>query len=51
MDPQKEEQPFAKEALGPLQETFGKTKVLGIILNNDRNTLEFELTTLVRSGQ
>ena len=40
---QKEEESFAKETLGPAQESGGKTKVLGIIWDNSQDILEFDL--------
>ena len=46
-----EQQSFAKESLGPLQETGGKTKVLGIIWDNEKDTLEFDLTKMAKNIQ
>ena len=37
------EESFAKEALGPIQESGGKTKVLGMIWDNEQDKLEFDL--------
>ena len=41
------EQSFAKESLGPIQETGGKTKVLGIVWDCEKDTFEFDLTKMV----
>ena len=46
-----EEQSFAKESLGPLQETGGKTKVLGIIWDNEKDMLQFDLTKMATNSQ
>ena len=46
-----EEQSFAKESLGPQGETGGKTKVLGIIWDNEKDMLEFDLTKMATNSQ
>ena len=43
VETQKEKESFAKETLGPAQESGGKTKVLGIIWDNNKDILEFDL--------
>ena len=51
VDPEKEEQSFAKETLGPIQETGGKTKVLGIVWDNEKDELQFDLTKMIGNFQ
>ena len=41
------EQSFAKESLCPIQETAGRTNVLGLVWDCEKDTFEFDLTKMV----